>query len=279
VAVHEALPAIACLDLAGGFTLNCPTNNALQAKCGRITVTPLPGAGDTGIAVGAAVAILDFIGERIHRQVDARGTVAAFPPSSLAHGVATAEQLAQVERVDGAAADVPAFIAAKLADGKVLCVNRGRSEVGPRALGHRSIIAHAAIDGIRDRINAAKGREPWRPLAPICRVEDYHDHFDGDTAMGRYMLFTCRVLHDGIPAVTHVDGTARVQCVDAQDAWLHPALGRLKAAGHAPVIVNTSFNCAGEPLVETLGDAIASFCRMGFDFLVTEGGVYRRRVP
>jgi carbamoyltransferase len=166
-----------------------------------------------------------------------------------------------------------------LAEGKVLCLHRGRSEVGPRALGHRSIIAHAVSEEIRDRINAAKGREAWRPLAPICRQEDFGDYFAGDRSMGRFMLFTCDVLNPVIPAVTHVDGTARVQCIDASDTWLHPALGLLKAQGHHPVIVNTSFNCAGEPIVETLDHAIASFLRMGFDYLVTELGVFAQQRP
>lgn len=91
------------------------------------------------------------------------------------------------------------------------------------------------------------------------------------------MLFTCNVRTANVSAVTHVDGSARVQCIDESDGWLHPALGLLKDAGLPPVIINTSFNCAGEPLVETLEHAVRSFIAMGFDYLVTEHGVFAAR--
>jgi carbamoyltransferase len=111
----------------------------------------------------------------------------------------------------------------------------------------------------------------------MCREEDFHDYFEGDPKLARYMLFTFRVLHQHLPAVTHVDGTARVQSITAADNWLHPALGVLKDRDCHPVIINTSFNCAGEPLVETFEQAVRSFVKMGFDFLVTEKGVYSHR--
>jgi carbamoyltransferase len=272
--INEAWPRYASLDLTGGFTLNCPSNSLLWHRCAPMVVNPLPGAGDTGLAVGAAVAVLDFLGHPIQRQIDTSGTVAAFPPSSLAHNAGD-QSLAELTRVDLRGQTVATFIATQLVAGSVICLHRGRSEVGPRALGHRSIIAHAVREEVRDRINLAKGREPWRPLAPICRREDFSRYFSGEPSMGRFMLFTCKVIGDHIPAVTHVDGTARVQCVDGEDDWIHGALTLLAEQGHDPVIVNTSFNCSGEPLVETLDHAVRSFVAMKFDFLVTELGVFR----
>lgn len=89
------------------------------------------------------------------------------------------------------------------------------------------------------------------------------------------MLSISKVRSNAIPAVTHVDNTARVQVIDAEDGLLHDVLSRIKSRGAAPVIINTSFNCAGEPLVETLADAVRSFRKMNFDYLVAETGIYR----
>jgi carbamoyltransferase len=130
------------------------------------------------------------------------------------------------------------------------------------------------MEETRDRINRSKRRESWRPLAPICSIGDYHDYFVGDPEECRFMLTTSKVKSGAIPAVTHVDNTARVQVIDAEDMLLSALLSRIKARGFAPVIINTSFNCAGEPLVETLTDAARSFRKMNFDYLVTERGIY-----
>jgi carbamoyltransferase len=89
------------------------------------------------------------------------------------------------------------------------------------------------------------------------------------------MLTTSKVKVDTIPGVTHVDNTARVQVIDGEDEFLFGLLSRIKSQGFAPVIINTSFNCAGEPLVETLTDAMRSFEKMNLDYLITETGVFR----
>ena len=260
------------VDLTGGFTFNCPSNFMLQQQFPSFRVNPLPGAGDTGLPIGAAALVCELLGTKVHRSVHSDGLIAAFPPTNRKGGAE--EPIGPLEKVAVGLKSIPEFIAESIAEGKVLCLHRGRSEVGPRALGHRSIIAPATSDAVRDRINASKGRELWRPLAPICREEDFHDYFDGDPKLARYMLFTFRVLGQHLPAVSHVDGTARVQCITATDDWLHPALGILKHRKHHPVIINTSFNYAGEPMVETFAQAVFSFLKMGFDFLVTDKGVF-----
>ena len=270
----DSFSNIQCLNLTGGFALNCPTNSQLQQQCANLNVNPLPAAGDTGLALGASAAVSDFLGIPLDRAIETAGNNAAFPPLSIAPLAIPPSRTERVTRVEIEPSRIPEFIAERLGYGDVLCIHRGRSEVGPRALGHRSIIALAERVENRDRINLAKGREPWRPLAPIVRMEDFHDYFDGTVQMGRFMMFTVRVLNRHIPAVTHVDGTARVQCIDTSDCWLEPALRFLKGAGHQPVIINTSFNCAGEPIVETLDNAINSFLRMRLDFLVTESGIF-----
>jgi len=272
--VFEASESFGTVDLTGGFTFNCPTNSLIQQQFSMLKINPLPGAGDTGLPIGAAALLCHVLGVSLKRQIHTSGVIAAFPPPPTAGRSTSPPSI--VRRVELGAESTPQFIARAIVEGKILCLFRGRSEVGPRALGNRSIIAHAVNESVRDAINSSKGRELWRPLAPICREEDFRDYFGGDPGLARYMLFTFRVLTSSLPAVTHVDGTARVQCVTASDTWLHAALTLLKAANQIPVIVNTSFNCAGEPLVETFEQAVSSFNRMRFDYLVTDEGVFSR---
>lgn len=258
--------------MTGGFALNCPTNTLMNQQSTTINFRPLPGVGDTGLAVGAAAAVCQFVGESINDSDRLTPMAAAFPPSSLDHNVGF-EDTSGLEQLD--IKSLPAFIATVIAEGAVVCIHRGRSEVGPRALGRRSIIAWAGLRKNLNRINEHKGREKWRPLAPICLESDFNDFFIGDPDEAKYMLTVAKVKSDKIPAITHVDNTARVQVLDANDTLLTEVLNTLKKNGNAPVLINTSFNCNGEPLVETFAHAKRSFLKMKFDYLITEMGVFK----
>lgn len=269
--VIGAVPGIDTVYTTGGFSLNCPTNSELNFSNNTMRFRPLPGVGDTGLAIGSAVAVQKFLRQDLDLSHNEDKMAAAFPPSCLdsnsTGGGAINLTEIQVENLEE-------FVAEKLEHGSIICLHRGRSEVGPRALGNRSIIAWAGKEQVRDIINAKKGRESWRPLAPIIRSEDFHDYFCGDPDDCRFMLSVCKVKSGAISAVTHVDNTARVQVLDHNDVFLQKVLGGLKSRGLAPVIVNTSFNCAGEPLVETLLDAASSFRKMGFDYLISDRRVF-----
>lgn len=260
--------------MTGGFSLNCPTNTAISQNYPTLNFRPLPGVADTGLAMGAAVALHYFLRLPLQFNCSESPTAPAFPPSSLDHNKLD-ESAAGLVPVDVSPEDRVNFIADSLLKGKIICIHRGRSEVGPRALGRRSIIAWAGNEANRDRINKSKRRESWRPLAPICAMEDFHDYFVGDPEACRFMLTTSKVKSNAIPAVTHVDNTARVQVIDGEEEFLFGVLARIKSQGFAPVIINTSFNCAGEPLVETLTDAARSFAKMNLDYLITETGIHR----
>ena len=130
------------------------------------------------------------------------------------------------------------------------------------------------MPSIRDVINDKKGRERWRPLAPICAVEDFPTYFTGDIEDARFMLTISKSKTSKIPAVTHVDNTARVQVIDQRESFIYSVLKELRNLKVDPVIVNTSFNCAGEPVVETFEDAAKSFIDMGFDYLVSEKDIF-----
>ena len=275
-AVSEFDKSFKDVFMTGGFSLNCPTNSAIIASSPSLNYKPLPGVGDTGLSLGAAVGLHFFLGLDLQLENSDNVMAPAFPPSSF-NPFAGKKNLKNLTKINCVPSLLPNFIAKELARGKVFCIHRGRSEVGPRALGHRSIIAWAGVEGVRDFINERKGRENWRPLAPICSVKDFSKYFAGEIEDARFMLTVSKSKTLDVPAITHVDNTARVQVVDEGDIFLYDILNELKSLELAPVIVNTSFNCAGEPLVETFNDAVSSFQNMGFDYLVSELNVFEKK--
>jgi carbamoyltransferase len=224
-----------------------------------------------GVSIGAGALLVSYLTGRFPCNDQENLISPAFPPRPDIFTRKLPQSLTPMELEDPLG-----FYAAQLLDGKIFCHVEDESEVGPRALGHRSIIAHAANDLVRDRINRCKGREMWRPLAPIVRACDVTRFFAGPDAgeMSRFMLSTYRVVNpQQLPAVTHVDHTARTQMVE--DGTISDLLDRLSEISEIPVIVNTSFNVAGEPLVETYTEAVSSFECLGFDYLYIDGKVYQ----
>jgi len=182
--------------------------------------------------------------------------------------------------------DVELETAARLAEGQVVGWAQGRSEFGPRALGNRSILADPRREANRERINAmVKKRESYRPFAPSVLEEAAHDIFDLSAGTDEYefMLFIVTVREEMrpiLPAITHVDGTARVQTVSRTENprfWkLIHAFGELTGV---PVLLNTSFNNNVEPIVDSAEDAIVSFLTTTLDLLVVGDFTVSRRVP
>ena len=264
--IQNVRPNTKDLMLTGGFTLNCPSNTQLNNSLPTFNVKPLPACGDTGIAIGGAVALNYLNKNKKLKDQNLAFKFAAFPKSNLSTDdeIVNTNLNVKIIKKD----TLSPIIANLLSQNKILCVHRGRSEVGPRALGNRSIIALATHSKTRDLINKAKGRENWRPLAPICCDVDFNDYFEGDIKNSQFMLFTNKVKTNLTNAVRHVDNSARVQCLYDRTEWLYRSLQLLKLKGIIPVIVNTSFNCSGEPIVESLEQSINSFQKMNFDFLI-----------
>jgi carbamoyltransferase len=175
--------------------------------------------------------------------------------------------------------DIAAAVAEILADDGVVALFQGRSEWGPRALGHRSLLANPTVTGNLERLNDIKGREQFRPVAPMVLASRAPDIFSGPLP-SPYMLFTHRV-RDGwaerIPACVHVDGTARIQTVDPGD---EPLVARVLEAFEArtgvPVVINTSLNTAGRPIVDDPGDALECFGSSPVDALALGPFLVRR---
>jgi carbamoyltransferase len=147
------------------------------------------------------------------------------------------------------------------ADG-IAAVANGRAEFGPRALGNRSLLADPRSPDVKPRLDRIKGREAFRPFAPVVRAERAHDVFDLPMPRSPYMQFTARCRRpEELPAIVHADGTSRVQTVaPAEHPGLHELLVRWEERTGCPVLLNTSLNSRGEPLVDSAEDA-ARFAR------------------
>ena len=158
-----------------------------------------------------------------------------------------------------------------LANGKIIGWYQGASEIGPRALGNRSILADPRKEGMKEELNArVKRRESFRPFAPAV-LQEYAEEWFG-LADSPFMLRVCSVLKPTVPAITHVDGSARIQTVKEED---NPTFYNLIASfcelTGVPLLLNTSFNSKGEPIVETPADAIQCMITAGLDAVVFPG--------
>lgn len=255
------------LCLAGGVALNSKANGRLLESGIIDEIFVQPAATDDGTAIGAALAAHQKLGMPTPRQ---RMTDVYLGPKFSQAEVEDAVQTFKLHALKPA--DLEEQVAGLLALGAVVGWVQGRMEFGPRALGNRSILAEPTHDRMKDRVNkSVKFRENWRPFAPSCLAESAHEYFEGaKDAPFMTVTFTVRAdQRERIPAVTHADNTARVQTVSRES---NPRYWRLikefeKRSG-VPVILNTSFNLRGEPIVCTPKDAIRTFYSSGLDFLV-----------
>lgn len=257
------------LCMAGGVALNCVANAAAAGKTDGLYIPPAPH--DAGVAIGAAFAVASEAGERIPpiRRADLGPSFDAETIERVL--IETGHRYVALDDPGQAALDL-------LHQDQVFGWFQGRMEAGPRALGNRSILTRADDRRLRDRTNDIKGRERWRPLAPSVRVEDAPRFFKG-TSVSPFMLMSSRMTPDAIvdfPGVAHVDGSARLQSVPAEGSCFRQLLDDLAAEAEAGMVLNTSFNGAGEPIVCTPFDAIRCFERTGLDALVIGSFLVRR---
>jgi carbamoyltransferase len=258
------------LCMAGGVALNCVANGRILREAGFDKVWIQPAAGDDGIAIGCAyygyLEILKrprtfvmnhaFLG-RPYQDREARAT--------------TDKPLVRMQTVNTTCTNICVETAKLLAEGHVFGWFQGGSEFGPRSLGNRSIIADPRRPDMKDKLNRrVKHRQAFRPFAPVVLAERVDEIFEGEEE-SPFMLLVKSVRpewREKIPAIVHVDGTARVQTVrEDQNARLYRLLKEFEAITGVPVLVNTSFNVKGEPIVETPDDAIACFLATGMDYL------------
>jgi carbamoyltransferase len=261
------------LCLAGGVALNSVANGLLLRSGLFDEIWIQPAAGDAGGALGAALHTWhEVLGERPAPRENGhddgmRGALLG-PSFGNEEVVAALERRRmRYERLDPQAT-VPRT-AELLAAGRVVGWFQGRMEFGPRALGSRSILADPRPDDMQERLNARiKFREGFRPFAPIVLAEEASSWFGLD-APSPYMLLVAPVVRQEVPACTHVDGSARIQTVDRRHSpRLAALLGTFAGLTGVPVLVNTSFNLRGEPIVCTPDEALSTFERSEIDAVV-----------
>jgi carbamoyltransferase len=288
------------LCLAGGVALNCVANGRLLREGPFHNIWVQPAAGDAGGALGAALAF--HYAQGAARPVDAsRDSM----QGSFLGPAFTDAQIAEALRHRGLPATptdksgLLARVAERLEAGDVIGIFQGRAEFGPRALGNRSILADARSPEMQRRLNLKiKYRESFRPFAPVVLAERATEWFDLSVP-SPYMLFTAPVtaarrrsrvppgtwqdrlkaIRSSIPAVTHVDDSARIQTVDlVENPALHAVLSAFAERTGCPVLVNTSFNVRGEPPVCAPGEAIDGFLSTDMDALVIGGFLLEKRL-
>jgi carbamoyltransferase len=262
------------LCLAGGVALNCVANARILEEAGFEDVFVQPAAGDAGGCLGAAMAAAQQLGAREQRPARSCYLGPSYSDDAIGNylrriGI-VADRLPSDELVPR--------IAMHLAEEKIVGWFQGRMEFGPRALGARSILADPRRAEMQDLLNnRIKKREPFRPFAPICLPEDAPEFFDCDRPHP-YMTFTVRVRRpDAVRAAVHVDNTARLQTIDeGQTPLLADLLRCFGQLTGVPVLINTSFNVAGEPIVCSPQDAFNCFRESGIDVLVMGSHVIER---
>jgi len=266
------------LVLSGGVALNSVMNGRIVRESPFEDIYVMPGAGDNGTCIGAAFHVWH---SRLGRE---RTYVHDDPYLGSAYddeAIKTVLDRAKLNYVRSA--DIAADTARHIAAGQIVGWFQGRMEFGPRALGGRSILADPTRANMKDKINAeVKHREAFRPFAPSVAEED-RDRFFDLPVNAPFMLKVCDVRAENrcrLPAITHVDGSARLQTVSSRTNPLyHRLLKNVEQLRGIPVVLNTSFNVMGEPIVESPLDAVRCFYSTGIDVLAIGNFVVTKSDP
>lgn len=270
------------LCIAGGVGLNSVANWRIFRETGFEDLYVQPAAGDAGGAVGAALYVYHtLLGKPRSFVMEHASWGKAYDDEAvrrfLEESGIRCERLPEGQLLDR--------VVEAIANGAVVGWHQGRFEWGPRALGHRSILADPRRVEMKDIVNTKiKFREPYRPFAPSVLVERAGEFFDAPGVErlypARFMLVVPRVRdskREMIPAVTHVDGTGRLQTVFREwNPRYHELIRRFGQATGVPVLLNTSFNVKGEPIVNTPAEAYSTFVRSGIDYLVLGNHLIRK---
>jgi len=248
------------LALGGGCALNIVANSQLRDRM-KVPVVIPPAPNDAGQALGAAIYAMRFL-------------LGITPRPFPVYSVGAAQDADEIRNTLNEAGlswtdYCPDHVAARLADGAVVAFSQGKAECGPRALGHRSLLAHPSLPGMKERVSVRiKEREWFRPLAPVMRDETLL-RLRPDKPLSPYMLFNYDSDGLQIGEASHVDGTARIQTVAKDDnPRVHRLLESFEAVSGANALINTSLNAGGFPIAQTARDVLDDFWGREVDLFV-----------
>ena len=263
------------LVIAGGVALNSVMNGRIVRESGFKDVYVMPAAGDNGTSIGAAYYVYNAILKNPRTEAHMNPFIGT-EYSNEEIELVLKECKLSFEHYD----NIELKTAELLHEGNILCWFQGKMEIGPRALGGRSILADPTKKEMKDKINAeVKHREAYRPFEPSVIQEAASDYFE-TIVDDPFMLKVCFVKSDKVdmlPAITHVDGSARMQTVHQQtNPRYHKMISEFGKLSGVPVVLNTSFNVMGEPIVESPYHAIRCFFSTGLDYLVIGNFVVKK---
>ena len=246
--------------IAGGYGLNCVANYYYKKRFPDLNIYVDPISHDGGTAIGLA--------KLIHYDMTKDKTIRPLDTLYLGPEREESYDFGDIETTDVTPADVAKLIA----DKNIVALHQGRSEAGPRALGNRSILYDPTDPDGKDTVNKVKGREWFRPFAGSMLQEYFEEWFDTygmeESPSMMYAMDFKLEKHGEVPAITHVDGTCRIQTVTKeQNKVYHELIDEFRKITGVPILFNTSFNLAGEPLVETLDDAMRTIKNSDINYL------------
>jgi carbamoyltransferase len=255
------------LAIAGGVGLNCVANAKILRETPFSELYVMPNAGDRGLAVGAALYGYQVILGGKERHPPPHDYLGRSPSDAQIVRALEAAKDTQFRKTDDIAADCAALIA----KGRIVGWVQGGAEFGPRALGHRSILTDPRTAASKERLDREIKRREWfRPYAPSVLADRADEYFEM-LGPSPYMLLAVNTrpsVRDRVPAIVHVDGSARVQTVARETEPLyHRLISKFDEMTGVPLVLNTSFNGYGEPMVETPEDAVGAMHTMGLDAL------------
>jgi carbamoyltransferase len=277
--LHEMAPSNN-LCYAGGVALNSVANERIIRESKFKNVYIKAAAEDSGPAIGAAYyGLWQLTKKNTRRRLLHDAVGRQYPPSAISQAIAETPAAEVIHSTDVISDTVDLLV-----DGKIVGWFQGRSELGPRALGQRSILCDPRRPDGKEVLNLrVKHREAFRPFAPVIPLEEARDWFelDGVSPDSGFMLRVCKFKEDKkdkVPAVVHVDGTGRIQTVTKEaNGRFYDLIKKFKEKTGVPIILNTSFNVMGMPIIETPQDALLCLLSTGIDYCVLEDTIVKKR--
>ena len=266
------------LCLSGGTFLNCPANSRVFNKKIFKNLYVPPAIHDGGLSIGSSQAIYYNTLKKNRVKNDMNSTEYAYLGAIHKQNINLIKKKYSKRLKFINKKITSKEIATNISKNKIVAVYRDRSEVGPRALGNRSILADPRNYKNWRKVNKIKSRELWRPFAPAVIKNDLLKYFSNSPKVTPYMLFTANVRSKKLPAITHVDNSSRVQTLSNKKNQLYKILKEFKKITGYSVLMNTSFNGPGEPIVETYEDAVNFFMKSKLDILYLDNFEVRKNI-